>query len=58
MSLSSGYLTAKQRLLWGLKRGGLREADIARKFQVSRVTVHQAVATANVRIGEALEEAA
>jgi hypothetical protein len=58
MSISSGYLTPKQCLLWGLKRGGIREADIARKLHVSRVTVHQAVARANLKVSKALEEAA
>ena len=58
VSLSLGYLTSKQRLLWVLKRGGLREADIARKLHVSRVTVNKAVARANLKVGEALEETA
>lgn len=58
MSLSAGYLTSKQRMIWGLKSSGLPEADIARKLQVTRQTVHKAVNTANTRVLESLEEAA
>jgi len=58
MSLSSGYLTSKQRRIWGLKNSGLAEADIGRKLNVTRQTVHKAVSTANQRIGESLQEAA
>lgn len=58
MSLSSGYLTPKQRLIWGLKSKGLPEASIARELNVTRQTVHKAVSTANSRICESLEEAA
>jgi hypothetical protein len=58
MSLSTGYMTSKQRLIWGLKSSGLPEADIARKLQVTRQTVHKAVSTANSRVCESLEEAA
>jgi hypothetical protein len=58
MSLSKGYLTNKQRMIWDLKNTGLPEATIARKLEVTRQTVHKALDTANVKIGEALEEAA
>ncbi len=58
MSLSSAYLTPKQRLIWGLKCSGQREAFIARDLHVTRQTVHKAVFIANLRIGESLEEAA
>jgi hypothetical protein len=58
VSLSSGYLTSKQRMIWGLKCSGIREANIARKLHVTRQTVHKAVFTANLRVGESLEEAA
>ena len=58
VSLSSGYLTPKQRMIWGLKCTGNREVNIARKLHVTRQTVHKAVFTANLRIGESLEEAA
>ena len=58
MSLSSGYLTPKQRLIWGLKSKGVTEAKIARQLNVTRQTVHKAVSTANSRICESLEEAA
>jgi len=45
-------------MIWGLKCSGIREANIARKLHVTRQTVHKAVFTANLRIGESLEEAA
>jgi len=58
MNLSSGYLTSKQRLIWGLKNSGLAEAEIGRKLEITRQTVHKAVNTANLRICESLEETA
>jgi hypothetical protein len=58
MSLSTGYLTAKQRLIWGLKSSGKQEANIARELKVTRQTVHKAINTANTRISDSLKEAA
>jgi hypothetical protein len=58
MTLSLGYLTPKQKMIWDLKSRGLQEAHIARKLNVTRQTVHKALDTANVKIGEALEEVA
>jgi hypothetical protein len=58
MTLSLGYLTPKQKMIWDLKGRGLQEAHIARKLNVTRQTVHKALDTANVKIGEALEEIA
>ena len=58
MSLSTGYLTLKQRLIWGLKNSGKQEANIARELKVTRQTIHKAIDTANTRIGESLTEAA
>jgi hypothetical protein len=58
MSLSSGYLTGKQRLIWGLKTKGLQEASIARELKVTRQTIHKAIDTANTRISDSLKEAA
>jgi hypothetical protein len=34
------------------------EASIARKFKITRQTVHQTIGTANIKIAEALEETA
>jgi hypothetical protein len=45
-------------MIWDLKSRGLQEAHIARKLNVTRQTVHKAIDTANVKIGEALEEVA
>ncbi len=58
MTLSSGYLTPKQRQIWDLKRNGLQEATIARKLSVTRQNVHQSLDTAHLKVGEALEETA
>ena len=58
MTLSLGYLTAKQKMMWDLKSSGLQEVNIARKLNVTRQTVHKALDTANLKIGEALEEMA
>jgi hypothetical protein len=58
MTLSLGYLTPKQKMMWDLKSSGLQEAHIARKLNVTRQTVHKALDTANLKIGEALEEMA
>ena len=58
MSLSSGYLTPKQRLIWGLKNSGKQEAKIARELKVTRQTVHKAINIANARIEDSLKEAA
>lgn len=58
LTLSTGYLTTKQRQIWYLKGNGLQEAHIARKLNVTRQTIHKALDTANLKIGEALEETA
>lgn len=58
MTLSLGYLTLKQKTIWDLKSRGLQEADIARRLEVTRQTVHKAIDAANLKIGEALQETA
>ncbi len=58
MTLSTGYLTPKQTLIWDLKGNGLQEANIARKLNITRQTVHKALDTANIKINEALQETA
>ncbi len=58
MTLSLGYLTPKQKMLWDLKSSGLQEANIARQLNVTRQTVHKALDIANLKIAEALEEVA
>jgi DNA-binding CsgD family transcriptional regulator len=58
MGLSTGYLTPKQRQIWGLKTSGLQEANIARRLNITRQTVHKTIDLANKRINEALKEAA
>jgi hypothetical protein len=44
--------------MWDLKSSGIPEATIARKLNITRQTVHQALDTANLKVGEALEETA
>ena len=39
MSLSTGYLTTKQRMIWGLKTKGQQESSIAKELKVTRQTV-------------------
>mgnify|MGYP000231291398 CR=1 FL=1 len=58
MSLSIGYLTPRQLLIWDRRRRGLQEASIAREFQVSRQTIHKALSIAHLKVLESLEEAA
>ena len=58
MTLSLGYLTSKQKMMWDLKSNGLQEDNIARKLNVTRQTVHKALDIANLKIGEALTEVA
>ena len=58
MTLSTGYLTTKQRLIWGLKHRGIREAHIARKLNVTRQTVHKIIDIANSRVEDSLKETA
>src|SRR4030042_3898447 len=58
MSLSTGYLTPTQKLIWDLKSAGLPEAGVARKLNVTRQTVHKALDIANSKIAQSLEETA
>jgi len=58
MSLITGYLTDKQKLIWDLRRKGFSEAGIARKLKVTRQTVHKSLDVANSKVFTALEEAA
>ena len=58
MSLTTAYLTSKQRMIWGLKSKGQQEASIAKELKVTRQTIHKAINTANLRVSDALNEAA
>lgn len=53
-----GYLTPRQRHLWGLRLGGLTESDISRKEEISRQSVHIILNVAREKISQALKEAA
>lgn len=53
-----GYLTPRQRHLWGLRLGGLTESDISRKVEISRQSVHIILNVAREKISRALKEAA
>lgn len=54
----SGYLTSRQRHLWGLRLDGLTESDISRKEAISRQSVHIILDVAREKISQALNEAA
>jgi len=54
----SGYLTPRQRDLWGLRLGGLTESDISRREEISRQSVHIILGVAREKISQALKEAA
>jgi len=56
--LHSGYLSARQRDIWGLMRGGLTQSEIARKLKITRQTVHQLVETIPGKMAAALNDAA
>ncbi|MFA5572009.1 MAG: hypothetical protein GX799_05635 [Crenarchaeota archaeon] len=58
MTLSLGYLTPKQKVIWDLKSSGLQEIHIARKLNVTRQTVHKSLDIANLKIDDALQEVA
>lgn len=58
MTLSIGYLTAKQRTIWGLSANGITEATIAQELNITRQTVHKALDTANAKVYDSLQETA
>jgi DNA-binding CsgD family transcriptional regulator len=58
MTLIFGYLTPKQKIIWDLKSSGLQEVAIAKKLSITRQTVHKSLDTANLKIGDALQEIA
>jgi len=58
MALSTAYLTSKQKHIWNLKSKGLVEANIARKLNVTRQTIHKALNIANTKVSQALQETA
>lgn len=58
MTLRLGYLTDKQKMIWDLKSRGQQDVNIARKLGVTRQTIHSVLGTANLKIGEALQEVA
>jgi transcriptional regulator with XRE-family HTH domain len=58
MGFSFGYLTPKQRKYWGLRRGGLTQAEISREMKVTRQTVNKTFNAVDSRISRALLEAA
>lgn len=56
MTLSTAYLTLKQRQIWDLKRRGLLQTDIARRLNVTRQTINKALNIANSKVSQALLE--
>jgi hypothetical protein len=57
-SITSGYLTQTQKIIWELKGTGLPEAGVARKLSVTRQTIHKALDIANSKVAQTLEEMA
>ena len=57
-TLSMGYLTPTQKIIWNLKSTGIPEASVARKLNVTRQTVHKSLDIANTKITQSLEETA
>ncbi len=58
MTLSMGYLTPTQKIIWDLKSTGLPEASVARKLNVTRQTIHKSLDIANAKVSRSLEETA
>ena len=58
MSLRFGYLTPRQRKYWGLRFGGLTQAEISRKMGVGRQTVNKTFNAIDSSVSRALLEAA
>jgi len=58
MSVHSGYLTPKQVRIWGLRRRGVRQAEIARRMGVLRQGINRAVLSIDTKVGKALVDAA
>jgi DNA-binding CsgD family transcriptional regulator len=56
--LHSGYLSARQRDIWGLLRDGLTQSEIARRLSITRQTVHQLANTIPEKMAAALNDAA
>lgn len=58
MSVQSGYLTPKQLFIWGLRRRGLRQAEIARRMGVQRQGINRALLSIDSKVEKALIESA
>lgn len=58
LSVLSGYLTPRQKSIWGLSRSGLSESKIATRLSISRQAVHKALDLAEGKVLRALLDAA
>lgn len=58
VSFQSGYLTPKQTKIWSLRRRGMPQAEIARKFGIQRQGINRAILSIDSKVGKALVEAA
>jgi len=58
LSITSGYLTTYQGMVWGLSRKGLSQTEIASQLEVSRQAIHKTLDKANNRVLKALLDAA
>ncbi|MDH5771297.1 MAG: hypothetical protein OEZ25_08430 [Candidatus Bathyarchaeota archaeon] len=58
MSFESAYLTPRQASIWGLRRRGKKQAEIARQMGVQRQGINRAFMAIDSKVGKALAEAA
>jgi transcriptional regulator with XRE-family HTH domain len=58
MSFQSAYLTPRQASIWGMRRKGIKQADIARRLGVQRQGINRAFMAIDSKVGKALAEAA
>ncbi|UCE16859.1 MAG: hypothetical protein JSV12_04455 [Candidatus Bathyarchaeota archaeon] len=58
MSFESAYLTLRQASIWGMRRKGVKQAEIARRMGVQRQGINRAFMAIDSKVGKALVEAA
>ena len=58
MSFKTGYLTPKQVSIWSLRRKGVPQAEIARRFNIRRQGVNHSILSIDSKVAKALVEAA
>jgi len=58
MSFQTAYLTLRQASIWGMRRKGIKQAEIARRMGVQRQGINRAFMAIDSKVGKALGEAA